>query len=444
MQATIELLDIGIITGYILPPFSAPELGRVSMSCAWFRDRVHEYLPRWTLSLGLEPRLPNESMGSLLFALAVHKRNSTGIQVAASASHTAVVTDAGIVFTFGRGSSGRLGHGRELDEYLPRVVEMLAERRMSRVSPGAYHTLFLTSDGEVFSCGMGECGRLGHGGEVDERSPRLIEALLDRKVIQVAAGVWTTAVLTSKGEVFTFGSGGFGRLGHGAEVDETRPRLIESLVGKRVVQVVVGGSHTLVLTSDGEVFSFGSGEHGRLGHGVKTHENTPRRVESLVGKRVVQVAVGGHHSAVVTSDGEVLTFGKGCDGQLGHAEIHDENTPRQVQPLIGCQVTHVTAGMFHSAVMCDGKVMTFGKGANGQLGHGDTDDVSTPKVVELLASKNVATVNAGCGHHTVVLTIEGEILTFGKGLNGQLGHASTANENAPTVVEAFKYSHTNE
>ena len=72
-------------------------------------------------------------------------------------------------------------------------------------------------------------------------------------------------MLTGDGMVLTFGAGESGKLGHGREDKEFLPRLVDALVGRRVVQVAAGYSHTAVLTSDGEVFVFGSNDFGQLG-----------------------------------------------------------------------------------------------------------------------------------------------------------------------------------
>ena len=81
------------------------------------------------------------------------------------------------------------------------------------------------------------------------------------------------------------------------------PRTVDALVlvGKQVVQVAAGGNHTAVVTSEGEVFTFGAGGDGQLGHGRQLGEYWPRRVDALVGKQVVRVAAGGNHTVVLST-----------------------------------------------------------------------------------------------------------------------------------------------
>ena len=81
--------------------------------------------------------------------------------------------------------------------------------------------------------------------------------------------------------------GGFGRLGHGGQQDELGPRLVQGLTGKKVVGASAGAEHTAVWTDEGEVFTFGKGYRGKLGHGGIQHELVPRLVSALAGKTVI-------------------------------------------------------------------------------------------------------------------------------------------------------------
>jgi len=111
-------------------------------------------------------------------------------------------------------------------------------------------------------------------GQQDEPVPRLVvvvvDALVGKKVVGAAGGrrQERTAVLvwTEVGELFTFGYGD-GRLGHGESQPELVPRLVEALAGKKVVGAAAGGYHTAVWTEEEELFTFGYGGHGQLGHG---------------------------------------------------------------------------------------------------------------------------------------------------------------------------------
>uniref|UniRef100_A0A3B3ZI62 Uncharacterized protein n=1 Tax=Periophthalmus magnuspinnatus TaxID=409849 RepID=A0A3B3ZI62_9GOBI len=84
------------------------------------------------------------------------------------------------------------------------------------------------------------------------------------------------------------------------------PRLIEALKTKRIRDIACGSSHSAAITSSGELYSWGLGEYGRLGHGDNTTQK-PQMVEGLRGKKIVHVAVGALHCLAVTETGQVCT-----------------------------------------------------------------------------------------------------------------------------------------
>jgi len=102
-----------------------------------------------------------------------------------------------------------------------------------------------------------------------------------KEVIGAAAGTNHTAAWTEEGELFTFGYGDEGQLGHGGGVNELVPKLVEALAGKNVVGAAAGNTHTVVWTETGELFTFGYGNTGKLGHGGEGLELVPRLVEAL-------------------------------------------------------------------------------------------------------------------------------------------------------------------
>ena len=179
-------------------------------------------------------------------------------------------TEAGEPFAFGD-DLGQLGHDLVNKEQepescdLPRLVEALAGKKVIGVSAGGCHTVAWTDidAGELFTFGKAyfhaaiSYGMLGHGVQEDERLPRLVEALGGKKVIGAAAGTGHTAVWTEAGELFTFGHGGDGTLGHGGIQNELVPTLVEAMAGENVIGAAVGEGHTVVWTDEGELSPLG-------------------------------------------------------------------------------------------------------------------------------------------------------------------------------------------
>jgi len=359
------------------------------------------------------------------------------LSVAAGGHMTAVCTAEGLFFTFGHGHRGNLGHGGKAHERVPRLVEALTCKKVIGVTGGDDHTAVWTDDGELFTFGHGAAGRLGHGGTQTGRVPRLVEALAGKKVVGATARFQQTMAWTETGEFFTFGNGSVGSLGHGGGQHESVPRLVAALVGKKVVGASAGSHHTAVWTDDGELFTFGNGHLGQLGHGGTLREYVPRLVQALAGKKVTGAVTGSHHTAVWTEEGELFTFGAGNHGMLGHGGKHDERVPRLVGALVGKKVIGTASGGRHTAVWTEaGELFTFGYGAHGELGHGGQETERVPRLVGALASKKM--VGAAAGQmHTAVWTDDGELFTFGFGYNGRLGHGEGQNELVPRLVEAL-------
>ena len=90
-----------------------------------------------------------------------------------------------------------------------------------------------------------------------------------------------------------------------------------------------GAEHTVCLTEEGGVFSFGSGQYGQLGHGSKSDEQLPRKIIELMGTEVTQIECGRKHTlAFVPTRGRLYAFGLGGSGQLGNSVYTSATTPQ--------------------------------------------------------------------------------------------------------------------
>ena len=173
-----------------------------------------------------------------------------------------------------------LGHGDEQSESLPRKIDIFTGERVVAVSAGRAHSLALAADGAVWSWGYGEDGPLGHGDQQRQLLPKKIEAIAGQRVVAVSAGFGHSLATTAGGAVWSWGVGGCGRLGHGDEQSQLLPRKIEALAGQRVVAVSAGHYHSLALTTDGAVWSWGYGTGGMLGHGDEQRQLLPKKIET--------------------------------------------------------------------------------------------------------------------------------------------------------------------
>jgi len=277
-----------------------------------------------------------------------------------------------------------LGHGDEESQWQPKKVEALAGQSVVAVSAGGWHSLALTADGAVWSWGYGYSGILGHGDQQKQLLPKKTEALAGQHVVAVSAGERHSIAITADGALWSWGMGGFGKLGHGDRQHQLLPKKVEAFTGRRVVAVSAGESHSFAITADGAVWSWGMGGFGQLGHGDEEDQLLPKKVEAFAGQRVVAVSAGCYHNLVIAADGAVWSCGHGGFGMLGHDDQQDQLLPKKIEALAGKRVVAVSAGGDHSlAITADGAVFTWGKGERGCLGHGeDLSEELLPKKIE--------------------------------------------------------------
>jgi len=276
------------------------------------------------------------------------------VQVTCGSYHTAAVASNGDLYTWGGGMYGKLGHGNESGHSTPRRVEGLVGLTVSQIACGSRHTAVITSTGALYTWGDKENGVAGHGDtEGHQYTPKLLERLAGKRVVQLSACGFHTGCLTDAAEVFTWGEGKFGRLGHGAERNCHSPRLVEVLLGKKPRQVACGGFHTAVITDDGKMYTFGGGEHGQLGHGDKVNKTKPTIVQALEGIFVSQITCGWSHSVALTAKGRVYTWGNGDHGKLGHGSGKKVSTPQMVEKLADHKVVRVASYNEHTAALVE-------------------------------------------------------------------------------------------
>jgi chromosome segregation ATPase len=217
----------------------------------------------------------------------------------------------------------------------------------------------------------------------------------------------------STGSLLTWGDGSHGQLGHGKPTAETaqlaRPRRVTALLRVKIESAVCGSQHTLALSSDGQVFSFGRGAEGQLGLGESVREGlTPALITGLSAVDVREVAAGRNVSVALTMDGQVYTWGDGRAGQLGQLDYSVRWEPTEVASLAAVRVVEVAAGGAHVAVVTENaSVMVCGSLADGRLGvRPDLGIASLNKFtpVALLADRSVHSVSCSDAATLVIVS----------------------------------------
>jgi len=206
-------------------------------------------------------------------------------------------------------------------------------------------------------------------------APQRVEIFFEDVVVQVAATANHTACVTDDGALWTWGEGSHHQLGLGATSNAQQPVKVSALK-EPAAKVATGATSSACITLKGQVFTWGDGIHGELGQGSTHSAEYPVQVKGrLEGTQVVQISMGHHHTACITKDGHLFAWGQGQYGKLGLLDEHNCREPKEIM----AGVSQVCAGKSHT--MCvdqHGALFSWGQGACGKTGHGNTKTVSMP------------------------------------------------------------------
>jgi alpha-tubulin suppressor-like RCC1 family protein len=296
----------------------------------------------------------------------------------------------------------------------------------------------------VAAWGYNASGQLGNGTMAIARVPGAIAGL--GEVTAIAAGNEHSLALLANGTVRAWGNNRAGQLGNGTTANGKVPVAVSAL--SNVVAIAAGKEHSTALLANGTVMAWGGNEEGQLGGGTKALKSTvPVTVKGLSG--VTAIAAGGDFNLARLSNGTVMAWGAGAEGQLGNGKKSKSTTPVVVKGLSG--VTTIAAGGEHGlALLSGGTVMSWGSNLARQLGmpskfkvvkedeeefleeEEEPENSDVPVAVQALSG--VSAVAAGA-EHSLALLGDGEVMAWGANSNGQLGNGSQgAASNMPTAV----------
>lgn len=369
-------------------------------------------------------------------------------------------TDTNTLYASGENVLGQLGNGKQgfdLKTPLPVVMPDGFSGTIASVSAGLIHGSFLTEDGDVYSWGFGNLGRLGHGDSETQLIPKKIEALDDAEIVRIENGNGVSYAIDATGTLYAWGQNTNGQLGLGDEVNRDLPTVVTALEDETVVDISSGTAHTVVLTADGDVYAFGSNTDGQIGSPDGLDENgepireilSPVKVAGLP-DNVVSVTADTKTSFAVTADGKVFGWGENRFGQIGIGTDNGDGTftpdpadvlaPVQIQGLPETIVDVQAGARWVVALTEDGDVYAWGPNDEGPTGGLDGDPAAEsdgtffPTLLTELDDVNVVEIATG-PNSIIAVTDTGAVYTFGSNSDGRLGFASDGSVYVPTLVD---------
>lgn len=349
----------------------------------------------------------------------------------------------GTICAWGANNYGQIGNGAIISSITSNPVPLqISGPSGIKAMAASNHNLALTGDGQVWAWGYNAYGQLGSNINLGTQNGSPIPARIVglSGVVAVAANYHSLA-LTVDGHVWAWGLNNFGQLGNSVNIDPPGPNSTPSQIAglSEVVAIAAGAYHSLAVTADGHVWSWGFNAHGELGNGtsdVNAHP-TPGQVAGLSG--VIAVAAGDYHSLAVTSDGHVWAWGLNDRGQTA-APVNPGTytlTPSRVPGISGAIA--VAAGQLHSlALTGDGRVWGWGVNSFGELGNAFNVGTinANPYPAAISGLSGIKAISAGRGS-SLGLANDGQVWAWGSGAYGQLGTLTVSYSSTPYRIAAL-------
>ena len=256
--------------------------------------------------------------------------------------YTLIITNDSNLWSCGNNNYGQLCLGNQENQSKPQLTLF---PKISKISTGSSHSLFQNDKGEIFSCGFntqGECG-LGHFDH-----PQITPSLIPNappNIVQFVCAFHHSLFLDSEGNVFSVGENAYGNLGLGHYTDQNVLSKIPNIPPIQTISCV--GSSCYLIDFEGNLWSFGNNEYGQLGHGDKAFISTPKIINTLKGIQQISYGSNGYHFIAKNSQNQIFSIGNNVSGQLGTGEFTGSVLiPKEINPqysIIWGEVLHSRA-----------------------------------------------------------------------------------------------------
>ncbi len=417
-------------------------------STSFVMKRVVVFLEHCSNRLLIHPTMDHAAR--VLFAVLIHAVVSPAhgadvVSIWGGARGTIVLKSDGTVWTWGANFDGKLGIGETNTVRMAAPVEVHGPgnagflNSIVGVMGGEVHNVALRSDGTVWSWGWNAFGQLGDGTTNDAHTP--VQTGLGSvppltSVTQLGGRPYFTLAVKSDGTIWAWGMNRYGQMGNGTVNPTPGPQVSapvlvnDSSPGGAINhprQVTCGYQFGAALTTNGTVWTWGSGSHGELGNGTTGSSYTPTQVSGLT--NVTAISAGWFHMLALKADGGVWAWGNNSSGELGDSTAF--NRSNAVPVLNVSNIVSVSAGDSHSSALgADGTVWKWGVNDLGELGNGATNSNANPLPARIMEDKfgngfsNIVMISAR-DYHNIAVKADGSVWMWGANDQGQCGDGTT-------------------
>lgn len=304
----------------------------------------------------------------------------------------------GWVYGWGDNSFGQLCDGTTAASATPAALAL--PPAITAVAAGYWHGLALTVTGEVYAWGDNSAGQLGVGTTDQVEAPSRVGFGTGERLTHISGGGLHSLALAADGRVFAWGDNSHGQLGDGTRLSSATPVAVRLPEGVNVVEIAALANASLALDSDGRVYAWGDNTYGQLGDGTTLTRATPVRAYFPQGVVIRRISAGSVHALAVDANGEMHVWGRSQSAHPGVTSATERSIPVQMVVPVGTTFADVSAGFAHSAaITADGLLLSWGADWAGQLagevlpGRAEAAAAKTRAVVQLSSLSAQATAD---------------------------------------------------
>ncbi|MGD9605684.1 MAG: leucine-rich repeat protein [Bacilli bacterium] len=274
--------------------------------------------------------------------------NEVIIDVAVGSAHNIAITSHQRVFSWGKNNFGQLGDNSTVDKLLPTDITgnfaFSSSDLIAQIDSAGNHNFLRTQSGVIYSWGYNFYGQLGNGDKINQLLPVNITSqfsLANGEIIQdIDTSSSHTFAISNLNHVYSWGNNQNAQLGY--QTTMITPYQMDNQLSLQtsefVLDVSVGASYSLVLTSSGRVLAFGSNSAGQLGaNSTDQAISVPTDITSLfvtsADDKIVKIIAGRYHAIAMTSKGRIFGWGNNYSGQIGHLASTTQRKPIQITSL---------------------------------------------------------------------------------------------------------------
>lgn len=246
----------------------------------------------------------------------------TNIKKIVSGDRHIIISKPNGIYSFGYNNVGQLGLGHNNETNFIQQINFMSKKSVCKISCGYGHTLFTTTNNELYSFGHNVYGQLGLCDNIDRFSPTLVTHLTSI-IIKISCGYFHTLLLDNLGKLYSCGLNMHGQLGLGDIEPRNRPS--QMLYSMNIKQIECGSYNTFILINNGDLFTTGLNDCGQLGLGDNNNRNKPTLLMSNLG--IHQIVCLDKVVYILKKSGQLLVFGNNKDGQLGLGDNINKNRP---------------------------------------------------------------------------------------------------------------------